>query len=105
MMMKPHRATMLIVFAILGWFICGIFSIVALIMSKGDIKEMEQRRMDPSGLGTTKAAFWLSLVAVIMMALGVVLAIAIIALAPKTPPPSPYRQQQPPRFEAPIERN
>ena len=64
-------------------------------MSKGDIKEMEAGRMDPSGMGITKAAFWLSVVAVGFMVLGVFLAILLIALMPSAPPPQRFDRQQP----------
>lgn len=76
----PHRGTMLIVFAILGWVVCLIFGIVALIMSKGDLEKMRQGQMDRSGEGVTKAAYYISLVELILAAVFFVLWIILFAV-------------------------
>lgn len=81
--LKPHRATMLLVFSILGWAVCCVFGIVAYSMASTDLKEMQAGIMDPSGEGMTKAARIVSLVQ--MCFIGAVMAlyavIFIIALA------------------------
>ena len=71
--MKPHRGGMLIAFAILSWFVCIIFGIVAFIMAKTDMQEMNQGIMDRSGEGLTKAAYYISMVHFIFFALIMVL--------------------------------
>jgi len=52
---KPHRGVMILVFGILGFVCCIIFSIVAWVMGNKDLAEMAAGRMDRSGEGLTKA--------------------------------------------------
>ncbi|MBZ0137501.1 MAG: hypothetical protein K8I27_14130 [Planctomycetes bacterium] len=77
---KPHRGGMLIAFAILGWFFCIIFAIVAFFMSKTDLAEMQQGIMDRQGEGLTKASYYLSMIAMILAAVGIVLYILMIVV-------------------------
>ena len=65
--LKEHRGAMLLTFSILGWLICIIFGIVALVMANQDLKEIAAGRMDPTGEGLTKAAKIISMVQVILL--------------------------------------
>ena len=70
---KPHRATMLLVFSILSWVVCFVFGIVAFVMANQDLKEMQAGLMDPSGEGVTKAAKIISLIQMCFVAVGIVI--------------------------------
>jgi len=69
---EPHRGTLLIVFAILGWFVCPIFSIVAWVMAKGDLAKMSAGQMDRSGEGLTQSAKIVAMINVILTALFII---------------------------------
>lgn len=75
--MKPHRATMVLVFGILG-FCCIIFAILAWVFGKSDLKEMQAGRMDPSGEGTTKVGMILGIVFTILQVISIVLNIIMM---------------------------
>ena len=77
---KQHRGTIVLVLAILSWAVCPICGIVAIVMAKSDMKEMEQAIMDPSGMAITKAAFWVSVANLIFAGFVILLYAGIIAL-------------------------
>ena len=57
LVLKPHRGTVVLVVGILGivvvpCFVCGI---IAWVMGKNDLAEMDAGYMDPSGRGITQA--------------------------------------------------
>ncbi len=79
--LKPHRATMLLTFSILGWVVCIIFGIVAYFMANSDLKEMQAGVMDPTGEGMTKAAKIVSLVQMCVAAAVLVLYCLIFTIA------------------------
>jgi hypothetical protein len=69
----PHRGTMVLVFAILGWVVCVIFGIVAWVMAAQDLKEMDAGRMDPEGRSTTQAAKVIAMIQCILSLVVIVL--------------------------------
>lgn len=69
--MKPHRGTAVLVLGILGLVICVICGIVAWVMGNADLRDMESGRMDPSGLGMTKAGKICGMVSVILNIIGI----------------------------------
>jgi len=79
--LKPHRASMLLTFSILGYVVCCIFGIVAFFMANNDLKEMEAGIMDPSGEGMTKAAKIISLVQMCLAAVVIVIYAIIFVIA------------------------
>jgi len=64
--MRPHRGTLILVLGILGLVVCLICGIIAWVMGNADIKDMEAGRMDPSGLGMTKAGKICGMISVIL---------------------------------------
>jgi hypothetical protein len=68
--LKPHRGGMLLPFGILGLLCCIIFGILAWVMGNGDLKEMADGRMDPSGEGMTKAGKILGMIGCILYIVG-----------------------------------
>ena len=71
---------MILVFGILGLVICGFFGIAAWIMGAADLKEMDAGTMDPAGRSLTNAGRICGLIATILLAIGLVVGIAAVAL-------------------------
>ena len=53
--MRPHRASTVLVYGILGLIVCQLLAIAAWRMGNDDLREMEYGRMDPSGRDLTNA--------------------------------------------------
>lgn len=62
---KPHRANMIITFALIGLFLAP-FALAAWIMGSGDLQEMEAGEMDDSGESTTSSARTIGMVITII---------------------------------------
>lgn len=78
---KPHRATMLLVFSILGWVFCVVFGIVAFFMARNDLEEMRAGTMDPSGEATTNAAKIISLVQLCLAAVAIIFSCVLFGIS------------------------
>ena len=78
--MKPHRGTLILVLGILGLVVCGPLGIAAWIMGNGDLKEMDAGTMDSSGRSTTNGGRICGIIATSLMALGLLVGIALLAL-------------------------
>ena len=65
--LKPHRGTAVLVLGILGLVVCIICGIIAWVMGKNDLREMDAGRMDPSGRGLTNAGKICGMISVIML--------------------------------------
>jgi hypothetical protein len=53
--LKPHRGTTVLVLGIIGLACCFIAGIIAWVMGKNDMAEMDAGSMDPAGRGLTQA--------------------------------------------------
>jgi hypothetical protein len=88
---QPHRGTLILVLGILGIVCCLICGIIAWVMGNGDLKEMDEGRMDSSGRGLTQAGkicgmisvIWQIVVFGIWLILVVVGAAGAVATAPR----------------------
>lgn len=78
--MKPHRATMLLIFSILSFVVCFIFGIVSWVMASSDLKEMDAGTMDPSGRETTKAAKIVAMISVCLVAAVIALYLVLVVV-------------------------
>ncbi len=78
--MKPHRGTLILVFGILSLVMCAPLGIVAWIMGSSDLKQMDAGAMDPSGRSVTNAGRICGIIATVLLAVGVFVAIAALAL-------------------------
>jgi len=78
--MKPHRGTLILVFGILSLVMCAPLGIFAWIMGSGDLKQMDAGAMDPSGRSVTNAGRICGMIATILLALGILVGIAALAL-------------------------
>lgn len=64
--LRPHRGGTILVFAILGWFICPIFAVIAWSMGSDDLNRMRLGQMDRSGMGPTQAGQILGMIICIL---------------------------------------
>lgn len=78
--MRPHRGTAVLVLGILGVLLGQIVGIVAWVMGNGDLRDMDEGRMDPSGRSMTNAGRILGMVSVGLIVLGVLVFVAAMAL-------------------------
>ncbi len=78
--MKPHRGTLVLVLGILSLVICQPLGIVAWILGNSDLKDMAAGSMDPEGRQLTQIGKILGIIAVALMALGILIFILAIAL-------------------------
>lgn len=68
---RPHRGGMILMFGVLGFACCQIFSIVAWVMGYSDMKEIKAGRMDPAGRGLTQAGMIIGIIGTVLMILTV----------------------------------
>jgi phage FluMu protein Com len=61
---RPHRASLVLTFGIIGILCCMPFGIAAWVMGASDLAEIRAGRMDPSGEGTTRVGMILGMVSV-----------------------------------------
>ncbi len=66
----PHRGALILALGILGWVICCVFSLPAIIMGQADLQKMRSGEMDNSGYGMTMAG----------MVLGIVLCVLFVVM-------------------------
>ncbi len=69
---EPHRATMILVFGIIGIVLCGIFAILAWVLGNQDLAKMNSGFMDISGKDTTNIGRILGIVGVCLWAAGII---------------------------------
>ena len=68
------------VFGILSLVMCAPLGILAWVMGSGDLKQIDAGAMDSSGRSLTNAGRICGMIATILLAVGVVVGIAVIAL-------------------------
>jgi flagellar biogenesis protein FliO len=64
--LKPHRGVLVLVLGILGLVLCFILGIVAWVMGKNDLREIDAGIMDPAGRGLTQAGKICGMISVIV---------------------------------------
>jgi hypothetical protein len=67
--LRPHRGVVVLVLGILGLSICFICGIIAWVMGKQDLEEMDAGRMDPSGRSLTQAGKICGMISVLLIAI------------------------------------
>lgn len=77
--MASHRGGIILALGILGFVCCFICGIIAWVMGKNDLAEMEAGRMDPAGQGLTQAGKICGMVSVVLQIVGIVLWLIIVA--------------------------
>ena len=77
--MKPHRATLVLVFGILSLVVCAPLGILAWIFGQGDLREMDQGLMDPTGREMTNTGRILGIVGTVLFGLTILGIVAYLA--------------------------
>jgi hypothetical protein len=80
-LMKPHRATLILVFGILSLVVCAPLGIFAWIMGNADLKEMAAGQMDPSGRETTNIGKILGIIGTVLLVLGIIFGVIMMIVA------------------------
>jgi hypothetical protein len=80
-----------LVLSIVAWVACGIFlSIPALIIAKREINGIHAGARDPANLGNAKAAYWVSIIQIVVNVLAiltsVILLVVFYTMTPQPPP-------------------
>ena len=82
--LKPHRGVTVLVLGIIGIVLCFICGIIAWVMGKNDLKEMDAGTMDPAGRGMTNAGKICGMIGVILACVGLVFWLLGIIIAVAT---------------------
>ena len=80
--LKAHRGGAVLALGIIGLVLCVICGIIAWVMGKNDLKEMDAGIMDPAGRGMTNAGKICGMIGVILACIGLVfwLLTALVAI-------------------------
>ena len=76
--LKPHRGVTVLVLGIIGIVLCFICGIIAWVMGKNDLKEMDAGVMDPTGRGLTKAGKICGMIGVVVQCVGLAIQLLVI---------------------------
>ena len=77
---RPHRGVLILVLGIFGLVCCFICGIIAWVMGRGDLKEMDAGTMDASGRGLTQAGKICGMISVILQIVGIVIWLLVVGL-------------------------
>ena len=69
--LQPSRKDQIMLFAILGWTVCGILSIFAYTMARDDLANIDAGLMEPRDRDTVNTLRIVSLVQLILMGVGI----------------------------------
>lgn len=79
--LKPHRGGVVLALGILGLIVCSACGIIAWVMGKNDLREMDAGIMDPAGRGTTRAGKICGIISfVIQCVVAVILLLILIGI-------------------------
>lgn len=79
--LQPHRGVVVLVLGILGLVVCFICGIIAWVMGKNDLRQMDAGVMDPSGRGLTQAGKICGMISCILFIIVIVIWLLIAVLA------------------------
>ena len=74
---EAHRGALILALGILSWFSCPLFGVLAWALGSGDLRQMRDGRMDPSGMALTQVGYVLGMIHVILCLLLITVAIFI----------------------------
>jgi len=76
----PHRGVLILVLGIIGIVCCFITGIIAWVMGKNDLREIDAGKMDPTGRGLTQAGKICGMVSVILWIVMLVIQVLVMLL-------------------------
>ena len=74
--MTPHRGAMVLILGILSYFTCPLLGIVAWVMGRADLTEINAGRMDPAGRDLTQIGMVLGIVSTALLVLSLCVGVA-----------------------------
>ena len=78
--MLPDRGGAVLALGIIGIVVCFVTGIIAWVMGKNDLREMEAGLRDPNGQSLTKAGMICGIISVALWALGLIWMVFVILL-------------------------
>ncbi len=79
--LKPHRGGVVLTLGILGLVLCVICGIIAWVMGKNDLREIDAGTMDPAGRGLTNAGKICGMISVILACAGFAIWLLVVIIA------------------------
>ncbi len=79
--LAPSRKDTILIFAIIGWVACGIFSFVAYFMAKNDLEQIAMGQMADTDQSTLNTLKIVSMVHMLLMLLSIFCMCGIFALS------------------------
>ena len=79
--LKAHRGGVVLTLGILGIVICFICGIIAWVMGKNDLREIDAGTMDPTGRGLTNAGKICGMISVILACAGLAIWLLLMIIA------------------------
>lgn len=83
---KPDRGVLVLIMGILSWVICMFFGIVAVVVGRSALADIESGQANPNDKTLVKIGYWLGLISLILNVLMIGLFVLIAALAAITGP-------------------
>ncbi len=83
---KPDRGVLVLIMGILSWVICLFFGIVAVVVGRSALADIESGQANPNDKTLVKIGYWLGLISLILNVLMIGLFVLIAALAAITGP-------------------
>ena len=80
-LMKPHRGGAVLALGILGILVCFVTGIIAWVMGKNDLVEMDAGIRDKTGYSLTKAGMICGIISVVLAILSVFWIIFVVGLS------------------------
>lgn len=78
---KPDRGVLVLIMGILSWVICLFFGIVAVVVGRSALADIESGQANPNDKTLVKIGYWLGLISLILNVLMIGLFVLIAALA------------------------
>lgn len=83
---KPDRGVLVLIMGILSWVICLFFGIVAVVVGRSALADIESGQANPNDKTLVKIGYWLGLISLILNVLMIGLFVLLAALAAITGP-------------------
>ena len=78
---KPDRGVLVLIMGILSWVICLFFGIVAVIVGRSALADIDSGQANPNDRTLVKIGYWLGLISIILNVLAIGLFVLVAALA------------------------
>lgn len=63
---QPDRGVLVLIMGILSWMLCPVFGIVAVVVGRSALNDIDKGLADPNGRGLVTAGYWIGLIHLIV---------------------------------------